>query len=88
MAAKQKADDLTELKVRINASMRNRIEREAKKANRSLNQEINYRLGVSFGAEGVALAGLFEQREKDMAGKFRELWQQLEKLIAAEQKKE
>jgi hypothetical protein len=86
MAAKQQSSETAELKIRLNAAMRSRIEREAKKANRSLNQEINYRLGVSFGAEGVALARLFEQHEKAVWDRFHEVFVQVEKSIA-EQKK-
>jgi Arc-like DNA binding domain len=76
---KRKPTDIVNLKVRFTEAMRARIEQEAKKNNRSLNGEIVYRLGVTFGPEGVALAGQFEEHEREMARKLREV---VERLVA------
>jgi hypothetical protein len=77
MASKRKPTDLVNLKVRFTEAMRKRIEQEAKKNQRSLNGEIVYRLGVSFGEEGVALAAQFEEAEKEVARMFREIVSQI-----------
>ena len=54
-----------------------RIEHEAKNNQRSLNGEIVYRLGQSFGAEGVELARQYEERERELKAKLREIFDQL-----------
>jgi hypothetical protein len=77
MASKRRPTDLVNLKVRFTEAMRKRIEQEAKKNQRSLNGEIVYRLGVSFGEEGVALAAQFEEAEKEVARMFREIVSQI-----------
>ena len=79
MAPKRKPTDIVNLKVRFTEAMRQRIEQEAKKNQRSLNGEIVYRLGLTFGAEGVALAHQFEEREKEMAKVLREV---VERIVA------
>jgi hypothetical protein len=69
---KRKPTDMVGLKLRFTEAMRALIEQEAKKNHRSLNSEIVYRLGTTFGAEGAALAGEFEEAEKEMQ---RVLWE-------------
>jgi hypothetical protein len=63
---KRKPDDIVGLRLRFTEAMRARLEQEAKKNHRSLNSEIVYRLGTTFGAEGIEFAGEFEEAEKDM----------------------
>jgi len=71
--AKRKPTDIVNIKVRCIEALRARLEHEAKKNQRSLNGEIVYRLGASFGAEGVALAGQFEEAEKEIQKKLQEI---------------
>jgi len=73
MARKRNPDDIVNLKVRFTEAMRARIDREAKKNNRSLNSEIVHRLGISFGADGVELANQYEQVERVASERLREL---------------
>jgi hypothetical protein len=73
MARKRNPDDIVSLKVRFTEAMRGRIEQEAKKNQRSLNGEIVYRLGTTFGAEGVGLIAQFEEEEKRIAKYLHEL---------------
>jgi len=75
--AKRKPTDIVNIKVRCVEALRARLEQEAKKNQRSLNGEIVYRLGASFGAEGVALAGQFEEAEKEIQKKLQEIVAQL-----------
>jgi hypothetical protein len=75
--AKRKPTDIVNIKVRCIEALRARLEHEAKKNQRSLNGEIVYRLGASFGAEGVALAGQFEEAEKEIQKKLQEIVAQL-----------
>ena len=70
---KRQPTDIVNIKVRCIEALRSKLAQEAKKNQRSLNGEIVYRLGASFGAEGVALAGQFEEAEKEMARKLREI---------------
>lgn len=84
MAKKRKPDDMVDMKVRFQEAFRARLEQEAKKNNRSINGEIVYRLGTTFGAEGVALAGEFEKHEREVAKKFREV---VERMIVDARKK-
>jgi predicted Ser/Thr protein kinase len=74
---KRKPTDIVSLKIRFTEAMRTRIEQEAKKANRSLNGEMVYRLGLTFGAEGVELANQFEEAEKEMMKAVREAMQRI-----------
>lgn len=75
--AKRKPTDIVNIKVRCIEALRARLEHEAKKNQRSLNGEIVYRLGASFGEEGVALAGQFEEAEKEIQKKLQEIVAQL-----------
>jgi hypothetical protein len=70
---KRKPTDVVNIKVRCLEALRSRLEHEAKKNQRSLNGEIVYRLGASFGEEGVALAGQFEEAEKEIRKKLQEI---------------
>jgi hypothetical protein len=79
MARKRNPDDLVSLKVRFTEAMRARIEQEAKKNQRSLNGEIVYRLGTTFGAEGVGLVAQFDEAEQEIK---RHLHGIVERLIA------
>jgi predicted Ser/Thr protein kinase len=85
MARKRNAEDIVSLKVRFTEAMRGRIEQEAKKNQRSLNGEIVYRLGTTFGAEGVSLVAQFEDTEKEIAKHLREI---VERLVAELPKKD
>lgn len=84
MARKRNAEDIVSLKVRFTEAMRTRIEQEAKKNQRSLNGEIVYRLGASFGAEGVGLMAQFEEAEKALAAHLQEV---LRTMIAENKRK-
>lgn len=75
--AKRKPTDIVNIKVRCIEALRARLEHEAKKNQRSLNGEIVYRLGASFGEEGVALAGQFAEAEKEIQKKLQEIVAQL-----------
>ena len=67
---KRQPDDIVNIKVRCIEALRARLEKGAKRNQRSLNGEIVYRLGASFGAEGPALAAQFEEAEEEMKRKF------------------
>jgi hypothetical protein len=75
MAPKRKPTDIVNLKVRFTEALRKRIEEEAKKNQRSLNGEIVYRLGVTFGAEGAALVGQYEEAEEGLRRVLHEIVQ-------------
>jgi hypothetical protein len=77
MARKRNPDDIVSLKVRFTEAMRARIEQEAKANQRSLNGEIVYRLGMTFGKEGVALATQFDEAEKQIKKTLQEIVEQL-----------
>jgi hypothetical protein len=75
MAKKRKPEDIVNLKLRFTEALRARIEQEAKKNQRSLNGEIVYRLGTTFGAEGAELAAQYEQREAELSQRLQEIVQ-------------
>jgi hypothetical protein len=75
--AKRKPTDIVGIKVRCLEALRARLAQEAKKNQRSLNGEIVYRLGASFGEEGVALASQFEEAEKEIEKRLREIVAQM-----------
>jgi hypothetical protein len=75
MAKKRNPSDIINLKLRFTEALRSRIEQEAKNNQRSLNGEIVYRLGQSFGAEGAELAAQYEQREEELSQAVREIVQ-------------
>jgi Arc-like DNA binding domain len=65
--AKRKPTDIVNLKVRFPEAMRARLAAEAKRNQRSLNGEIVYRLGVTFGPEGPALVRQYEDVQAELA---------------------
>jgi Arc-like DNA binding domain len=73
MAKKRRLDDIVNLKLRFTEALRARIEQEAKKNQRSLNGEIIYRLGTTFGAEGAEMAAMYEHREQELKEQLQEL---------------
>jgi hypothetical protein len=79
MGKKRSATDIVSLKVRFTEAMRARIEQEAKKNQRSLNGEIVYRLGTTFGAEGIPLVAEFEEVEERLSRHLREI---VERFVA------
>ncbi len=87
MARKRSARDVVSLKVRFTEAMRARIEQEAKKNQRSLNGEIVYRLGTTFGAEGVELVGQYEEAEKELARRLSEIVEQIKADLAEKRRK-
>ena len=84
MAKRRSPSDIVNLKLRFTEALRGRIEQEAKKNQRSLNGEIVYRLGTTFGAEGAELAAQYEQRESELTKRLREIVQ----AIVAERRKD
>lgn len=79
MARKRSATDTVSLKIRFTEAMRARIEQEAKKNQRSLNGEIVYRLGTTFGAEGIPLVAQYEEMEEKLSRHLREI---VERFVA------
>jgi hypothetical protein len=79
---KRKPDDMVGLQLRFTEALRARIEQEAKKNHRSLNSEIVYRLGTTFGAEGVALAAEFDAQEKEVQRELGEMLREYIKNVA------
>jgi hypothetical protein len=73
--AKRASSDIVNLKLRFPEAMRQRIEQEAKRNNRSLNGEIVYRLGTTFGEEGVALVDQYEMAQKEIKRLLEEIVQ-------------
>jgi Arc-like DNA binding domain len=73
MASKRKPTDIVGLKVRFTEAMRARLAQEAKRNERSLNGEIVYRLGTTFGAEGVALARQYEEVQAELSRRMDEI---------------
>ena len=69
------------LNLRFTEGMRANLEQDAKKNHRSLNSEIVYRLGTTYGAEGVALAAQYDEFEKEMQRRFREMMDKFAKQI-------
>jgi hypothetical protein len=66
-------DEIANLKLRFPEVMRARLAEEAKRNQRSLNGEIVYRLGTTFGAEGVALVDQYEAMEEEISRQMREV---------------
>ena len=62
--ATPKSDKLVNLRVRMPEALRKKLSVESNANERSLNSEIVYRLGRSFGAEGLELAIMFESSEQ------------------------
>ncbi len=64
MARKRKPADTVALQVRMPEALRQRLAAEAEKANRSLNSEVLWRLGQTFGEEWLRFIAGVEEREK------------------------
>lgn len=64
MAKKKRADEVISFKLRMPEALRQKIEAEAEKAERSMNSEILYRLGQTFGEEWQRFIAGVEEREK------------------------
>jgi hypothetical protein len=64
MARKRKPTDTVALQVRMPEALRQRLAAEAEKANRSLNSEVLWRLGQTFGDEWQRFIAGVEEREK------------------------
>lgn len=64
MARKRKPADTVALQVRMPEALRQRLAAEAEKANRSLNSEVLWRLGQTFGEEWQRFIAGVEEREK------------------------
>ena len=76
-------DEIANLKLRFPEVMRARLAEEAKRNQRSLNGEIVYRLGTTFGAEGVALAAQYGAIEREVNRQVREIMHRLATEAAA-----
>ena len=64
MARKRKPADTVALQVRMPEALRQQLAAEAEKANRSLNSEVLWRLGQTFGEEWQRFIAGVEEREK------------------------
>jgi hypothetical protein len=64
MARKRKPTDTVALQVRMPEALRHELEAAAQKANRSLNSEVLWRLGQTFGDEWQRFIAGVETREK------------------------
>ena len=64
MARKRKPTDAVALQVRMPEVLRQRLATEAEKANRSLNSEVLWRLGQTFGEEWQRFTAGVEDRER------------------------
>ena len=64
MARKRKPTDAVALQVRMPEALRQRLATEAEKANRSLNSEVLWRLGQTFGEEWQRFIAGVEDRER------------------------
>ena len=71
---------IVDVKVRMPKPLREQIEREAKKNKRSMNSEVLYRLGVSFGREGAKLTRQYDKAAHERLEKILELLSQREVL--------
>jgi Arc-like DNA binding dprotein len=65
MARKRRPDDTVNLRLRLPEALRQRLDAEAEKANRSLNSEILWRLGQTFGEAWQRFIAGIEEKEKE-----------------------
>jgi hypothetical protein len=65
MARKRKPDDTVNLRLRLPDALRQKLAVEAEAAERSLNSEILWRLGQTFGAEWQRYVAGIEKAERD-----------------------
>lgn len=66
MARKRKPTDTVALQVRMPEALRHELEVAAQKANRSLNSEVLWRLGQTFGEEWQRFAAKAEEKERTL----------------------
>ena len=62
--ARRKDTDVVNLRLRLPEGLRKQLGVEAEKANRSLNSEILWRLGQTFGKEWLEFIGEIEEQER------------------------
>ena len=62
--AKRRVDEIVSFKLRLPEGLRQQLEAEAEKAERSINSEILWRLGQTFGEKWQAFIAGVEAREK------------------------
>ena len=62
--ARRKDTDVVNLRLRLPEALRKQLGVEAEKANRSLNSEILWRLGQTFGKEWLEFIGEIEEQER------------------------
>jgi hypothetical protein len=65
MARKKRLDEVISFKLRMPEGLRQKIEAEANKANRSMNSEILWRLGQTFGEQWQRFVAGVEEKEKE-----------------------
>jgi hypothetical protein len=63
--ARRKDTDVVNLRLRLPEALRKQLDLAAEKSNRSLNSEILWRLGQTFGKEWMEFVGEMEQQERD-----------------------
>jgi hypothetical protein len=63
--ARRKDTDVVNLRLRLPEALRKQLDGAAEKSNRSLNSEILWRLGQTFGKEWMEFVGEMEQQERD-----------------------
>jgi hypothetical protein len=63
--ARRKDTDVVNLRLRLPEALRKQLDVAAEKSNRSLNSEILWRLGQTFGKEWMEFVGEMEQQERD-----------------------
>jgi predicted metal-dependent peptidase len=83
MAKRRSIDEMISFKLRMPEGLRQKLEAEAEKAERSINSEILWRLGHTFNAEWQGLIAEVEKREKELE-EFRERMMQspeLQKIV-------
>jgi len=64
MAKKKRIDEMISFKLRMPEGVRQKVEAAAEKAERSMNSEILYRLGQTFGEEWQRFIAGVEEKEK------------------------
>jgi len=79
MARKRKPTETVALQVRMPEALRQRLATEAEKANRSLNSEVLWRLGQTFGEEWQRFIAGVEEREKSEQERRETMFEQLRK---------
>jgi len=63
--ARRKDTDVVNLRLRLPEALRKQLDDAAGKSNRSLNSEILWRLGQTFGKEWMAFVGEMEEQERN-----------------------